>query len=187
MTSPARVASRYIDKTAMAVLIRNVAKHNWGYFSREDERMHLQTVDQDSLEGPKKVKFWLENRGRRTFEIAVGKLDGALSKQLESKVTAQRRYLETRWVQFMLKHDWLTATLKGSIVTLTAYPGTHNAYSRTIDLRRHFRGAYRGPKSWDETPPSVDFDLTNGLLAVGWEENLDEREHIEVSEHLFTD
>lgn len=184
-----RVATRYVEKTAMAVLLRNVAQHDWGFFSREDPRMHLQTADLEALQGPKKVKFWLENRGKRTFELATGKLSGPDTKALERKVTAARGRLETLWVHLMLQKNWLVATLRGSIVTLTAYPGQHNAFDRKIDLKQVFPGAYIAsrPGNWAESPPSIDFDLTNGALAVGAEKDLDNRSHVVVAEHLFVD
>ena len=172
----------------MAVILRNVAEHDWGFFSREDDRMHLQTVDKDSLEGPKKVKIWLENRGRRVFERAVGSIDGKPFKHLARKVAEERAALEHRWVHFMLRNDWLKARLQGSIVTLTAYPRSHNSFTRNIDLRQLYPGAYRGtPNSWDARPPNIDFDETTGLLAVGPESSLDQREHIQPSKYLFVD
>ena len=178
-----KVAERF--KAAMAVMSRNVAGHNWGWFSREDQRMHIQTVEDDAREGPNKAKAWLENRGRRTFERAVvGKLDGKDWKKLEAKVRAERNVLESCWVHFMISNKWLNADLNGSVVTITAYSSKHNNFTRTIDLRRIYPGAY--PR-WDTTPPTVDFDEEHGLLRVGTEENADHRNHVELSEFLFID
>lgn len=185
---PERVATRHIEWTAMAVLLRNVADHDWGFFSREDQRMHLQTVEDGARTGSKNVKVWLENRGKRIFERATGKLAGKGLETLERKVNAERPVLESRWVTFMIRNDWLTAKLVGSILTLTAYPRSHNSFTRDIDLRRLYPGAYRGNEaSWNVHPPLIDFDDTTGLLAIGPEKTLDAREHIDPSEYLFVD
>jgi len=46
----------------MAVIIRNVPPtYNWGWFSREDPRMHVQTVDRVHLH--LNYKIWLEREG----------------------------------------------------------------------------------------------------------------------------
>jgi len=177
----------------MEVLIRDVAGHNWGWFSKEDQRMHIQTVERGSLEGPTRVKVWLENRGKRTFQIAEGNLSGLDAKKLKAKVEEVRGQLQDLWTFFMVNHDWLKAELRGSVITLIAYPDSHNGFERTIDLRERFPGAYRHPgllydqPGWEVNPPDVDFDKTLGLLTVGHAKNLDDRNHILVSDILFTD
>lgn len=123
-----KVAERYQEKTAMAVVIRNVARHNWGWFSREDPRMHLQTVDEDSLRGPSKIKVWLEFNGKRVFELAEGQISSPDLKKLRDKVETERENIEDRWANFMYQNGWLKYQLNGSTLTLTAYPGvtTHS-------------------------------------------------------------
>jgi hypothetical protein len=181
-----KVARKFLEKQAMAVAIRNVAGHNWGWFSREDERMHVQTVEPDALKGPKKAKAWLENRGRRVFEPEVmGGLGGSDWKKVKVRVDAEREVLESLWIHFMIQNDWIKADLKGSVVTVTAYPGSHNSFTRTLDLRRRFPGAYKYAPTWDERPPKIDFDKEHGLLRIGTENNLDHRDHIDLGEFLF--
>lgn len=158
------VTERFV--TEMAVMIRNVAGHDWGWFSREDLRMHVQTVEEDARTGPNKAKAWLEDKGTRTFEPALGKLSGSEWKKLEAEIRAERDVLESRWGTFMIENDWINANLKGSVITLTAYPGSHNSFTRPINLRRIFPGAY---PEWDKKPPTVDFDKEHGLLRVGIE------------------
>ena len=170
---------------AMAVILRGTANRNWGWFSREDERLHLQTVDKDAMRGPKKAKVWLENKGRRIFEIAApGDLTSKEWKKLETAVSGKRDLIESRWTAFMVEHHWLAATIEESAVTLTAYPGTHNRFTRTIDLVAIFPGAYpRGKR-----PPSkVDLESSPGLLAVGPQDDPDERNHLALHEFLFVD
>lgn len=188
MTNPMahRVAEEFKERNAMAVVLRNVADHNWGWFSREDERMHVQTVDKGSMKGPNKVKFWLEDRGARVCTLAVGNMSGADQKKVQAKVTADREHIEELWIHFMIQNDWLKADLNGSEITLTAYPNSHNRYERTIDLRRLYPGAYKGANNWDDAPPDLDWDREHGMLAVGHQKNLDDRIHIEVGEFLFT-
>jgi hypothetical protein len=48
------------------VILRNVpAGYHWGWYSREDQRMHLQTVDSKHSN---QYKVWLERDGKRAFE-----------------------------------------------------------------------------------------------------------------------
>jgi hypothetical protein len=176
-----KVAERYQEKTAMAVVIRNVARHNWGWFSREDPRMHLQTVDEDSLRGPSKVKVWLESKGKRVFELAEGQISGPDLKKLRDRVETERENIEDRWANFMYQNGWLKYQLNGSTLTLTAYPGGHNSFTRTVDLGKEYPGM-----DWDRAPMYVDFDVTTGaLLAVGPENNMDARIHIPTSVILW--
>jgi len=205
--STEKVAERFM-REAMAVVLRNVIEHDWGFFSREDQRMHLQTVDEGSREGQKKAKVWLEERGRKICESADGKVTGAdLRKQergrkicesadgkvtgadlrkLQAKIEAEREHIEVMWISFMLKNDWITAKLKDSDIVLTAYPKSHNRYERVVNLREIFPGAFGGHGGWDQNPPKVEFDKTTGLLAVGTEDRLDDRNHLDVREFLFT-
>jgi len=175
------------EREAMSVVIRAVADHNWGWFSREDERMHVQTVDKGSLVGPNRVKFWLEDRGKRVCALADGKMSGADEKRVQAAVAKDRMNVETQWVHFMIQNDWIRVQLHGSELILTAYPNSHNSYERRLDLRKMYPGAYKGPKNWDDKPPLVDFDREHGMLAVGSQEALDERMHIELSAYLFED
>ena len=181
-----RVLARF--KEAMAVVLRNVADHNWGWFSREDQRMHLQTVEDDAREGPKKVRVWLENKGKRTFEGVTGNISGAALKKLKTRVGEDRDQIEDKWIVFMIGNGWLTAKLKGRIVTLTAYPGTHNTFTREIDLSREFPGAYPdNEQSWDRVPVYVDIDREHCALAVGTAKKTDDRNHIHLVDVLFVD
>jgi hypothetical protein len=184
--TPKRVLARF--KTAMAVILRNVVNHNWGWFSREDPRMHLQTVDEVAIRGPHKVRVWLENRGTRAFELSEGTLSGAHLKKLKSRVDADRDQIEVHWVVFMIKNGWIKAQLKDRIVTITAYPNTHNSFTREIDLGKEFPGAYEDqPWSWDCVPVSVSLDPEHCALAVGPEKNTDDREHILLTNVMFKD
>lgn len=166
-------------KSAMAVQIRNVVGHDWGWFSREDPRMHIQTVDEQARKGPNKVRVWLENKGKRTFEVSAGTLSGQDVKKLKAKVEAEREVLEVKWIGFMIRQGWITATLKGSTITVVAYPGSHNKFNRKVDLTKLFPGV----NDWSEAV--VDFDQTLGMLRIGSDPDLDQRDHIALEDFLF--
>lgn len=182
-----KVAERF-RKEAMAVVLRNVAGHNWGWFSREDERMHLQTVDKGSREKSTTVRIWLENKGKRTFEGVTGPINGASVKKLQAKVRTDRHAIEDEWIVFMMQNGWLKAKIQGRIVTLTAYPGSHNRFTREIDLSRKFPGAYTdNEQSWDRVPVYADLDREHCALAVGDAKKMDNRNHIHLVDVLFVD
>ena len=86
-------------KAAPVIILRSVPKgYNWGWFSPEDSRMHLQTVDSKNLD---LYKVWLEKNGKRAFE-PVGSIPAKILKPLEAEVKKKRRHIEGRWVNF---HD----------------------------------------------------------------------------------
>ena len=113
----------------MPVIIRNVPPgHNWGWYSREEPRMHLQT-----LEEKHDFKVWLENKGKRVFE-PVGKVPGKVLKSLEEVVSASRKKIEDRWMGLMLDNRWLQLHVTLPEITIVAYPNTPNKFSRKLDL-----------------------------------------------------
>ena len=164
----------------MAVILRNVAHHNWGWFSREDPRMHLQTVDENSLRGPSKTKVWLEAKGKRTFELAEGTLSGSDLKRLQQQVDAVRAQIETKWAVFMIKNGWLKVDVQGQIIVLKAYPNSRNTFTRTIDLKEEYPGV-----DWLKSKVYADLDETIGMIAVGLEKEKDDRVHIHLDVVLW--
>jgi transcriptional regulator with XRE-family HTH domain len=166
------------------VMLPNVAKRDWGWFSREDPRMHLQTLG-EFREGKHRVRAWLELKGQRAFvpDKGIKEMTSKEWKEFEAAVREDRKHLEARWVKFMMQNSWISARLSGSTITVVAYPATHNQFARTIDLRRVFPGAY---PYWEENPPVVDLDLKNGMLRVGpQEEDPDKRDHIALESYLW--
>ena len=174
------VVARFQDRIAMPTLIRNVAGHDWGWFSREDQRMHLQTVEEEARSGPGKTKVWLENKGKRTFELATGKISGPDLKRLKAKVDSERSVLEAKWISLMVLQGWIKAELKAPIIVITAYPNTHNKFTRELDLRKLQPGA----SNWDSY--IVDFD-DHGMLRFGDEPNPDYRDNVPLEDYLFVD
>lgn len=147
--------------SGMTTLLRNVASRNWGWYSNEEPRMHIQTLDQKSG----KIKVWLENKGERTFELAEGKISKKELADLQREVARERDYLDTRWVDFLLSQQWLEVTVANGVAKLLIYPGTHNEYTRTLDLKKRLPGLI----DWNKEGRSiiVDFDREAVGLRVG--------------------
>lgn len=128
-----RVASRYID--AMAKVIRSVpGGYDWGWVSREDERMHLQTVDHAHFNDH---KVWLERDGGRVFE-PVGDIPKKVREALERSVRDRRSSIEAYWCTFAIENGWMKARRDGDLVTVTVYPKKSGEIVRTIDLKAEF-------------------------------------------------
>jgi hypothetical protein len=173
----------------MTVILRGVPKGiNWGWYSREDPRMHLQVVDGKN---PGRYKVWLERDGSRIFE-PIGKIPGKALKALEAEVENSRRYVEARWTNLMIDNDWLTLRMSGREVTVTAYhafPGAR--FVRTFDIADYFPARYN-PNSLitDKTPiKPEDLALNKEMAAIEvWphkEESL--RQHIFLPPILWKD
>ncbi len=113
----------------MPAFLRNVPSgHNWGWYSREEPRMHLQSVDRKY-----DYKVWLERGGRRAFE-PEGKLPAKVLKAMRETVAAKRQLIEDNWVHFLLDKDWIALHVALPTLTLVAYPNTPNKFTRVIDL-----------------------------------------------------
>ncbi len=105
--------------------------YNWGWFSREEPRMHLQVVDRKHLYLHYKV--WLETDGKRTFEPEA-EIPAKILKTLERTVSERRITVEAHWISLMIKLGWLKVQFKEGIITLYAYPNIPNHFERTIEL-----------------------------------------------------
>lgn len=143
----------------MAVILRDVPPGcNWGWFSREDPRMHLQTVDEEHRN---LYKVWLEKKGTRVFEPA-GAIPSRILKKLETEVAKRRRHIEGRWAIFMIKHRWLRLDVALPEIAITAYAGTPNKFVRKLDLQQQFSAeAYAAIK-----PSDIGLNMELGALSV---------------------
>lgn len=129
-TAKSKTARR--TRQDMTVLIRDKPPtYNWGWFSREDQRMHLQAVDKDHLRLHYKV--WLEEKGRRVIQPEPG-IPAKAWKTLQAEIVKQRGKIEAYWIAFMIINGWLKVQLKGNLITLTAYPNTPNRFERLLYL-----------------------------------------------------
>jgi hypothetical protein len=116
----------------MTVILRDKPPtYNWGWFSREDPRMHLQVVDKEHHYLHYKV--WLEANGRKVFEAEPG-IPAKVLKVLHAEVAKQRERIEAYWIAFMIKNGWLRCRYKNGFIMLHAYPNTPNHFERSIAL-----------------------------------------------------
>lgn len=119
---------------AMPVIVRNTPPgYNWGWYSTEEPRLHLQTVDQQHRNA---FKIWLEQRGRRICE-AADKIPSKVFKAVQAAVARNRMTIEDHWVSFAIRQQWMRAHLAAPFVTVVVYPNTPSAFTRNIDLRPH--------------------------------------------------
>ncbi len=135
----------------MAIILQDVPPGiNWGWFSREDPRMHLQAVDSKNFG---RYKVWLEKDGKRVFE-PVGSISGKILKALAAEVKKLRRHIEGRWVNFMIAQKWLELHLRGTLISVTAYPQVPGSrFTRTVDLVEWLPGIYHpDSKMWAKEP-----------------------------------
>jgi hypothetical protein len=129
-----RSSARRESRRTMAVIIRDKPPtYDWGWFSREDPRMHLQTVDKDHRKLHYKV--WLERKGKRVIEPA-GALPPKVLRVLENEIAKQKGRIEAYWIIFMIQNDWLRVRLVGDTIVLYAYPNTPNHFERTVKLSK---------------------------------------------------
>lgn len=101
-----KVAERFQDKTVMAVVIRDAPPtYNWGWFSREDRWIHVQTVDRQHIRLHYKAR--LEDRGARVF-IPDKDIPPKVTKELLKAIREQEESVEMEWVHLMIQNRWLT-------------------------------------------------------------------------------
>jgi hypothetical protein len=175
----------------MAVILPNVPKGvNWGWYSREDTRMHLQTVDSKNRNA---YKVWLEKDGKRVFEPATAIPAKILKKLEEVANDAPRRgNIEGRWVELMIQNNWLELHMRDTLITLIAYPHVPGSrFTRILDLRDYLRGIYDpDSKMWPKTPVKPDeVVLSKDLAAIEIWPQLEEsrRYHIYLPDILWKD
>jgi hypothetical protein len=114
----------------MAVIIRDKPPtYDWGWFSRKDLRMHLQTVDKDHRHLHYKV--WLEEKGRKVI-LPEPVIPAKVLKTLQNEIAKQRGRIEAYWIIFMIKNGWLRVQLNDGVITLFAYPNTPNHFERNL-------------------------------------------------------
>ena len=129
-----RTGARRKQGPDLAVVLQDVPPGcDWGWYAREDPRMHLQTVDR---EHQNQYKVWLEEKGKAAF-IPAGPIPAKILKKIRAEVIEKKTSIEAEWVHFMIKLGWLTCVARPPYVTLTAYPRTPNRFERTIDLSEH--------------------------------------------------
>jgi hypothetical protein len=154
---------------------------DWGWFSREDPRMHLQPVDREHRRLGYKV--WLERDGRRVLEPEPG-IPTKVWKPLQSQIVKRRGMIEAFWTSFMIRHGWLDLHVTGSMVTIVAYPGYPHRFTRRLDLRDVFGNPETLAKI---TPEEVALNEEYACLVIFPTEIEARQDHIDLTEILWTD
>lgn len=118
-----------MNRSATPAVIRNVPPgHKWGWYSREDPRMHLQSVDEQH-----NYKVWLKEKGKKCF-TPVGKIPAKVLKSRQQCLEEKRQLVADNWVRFMLDNGWLALHIALPKLTLVAYPNMPTKFVREIDL-----------------------------------------------------
>src|SRR5262245_4077962 len=126
-----RAARSERKSPVMPVVLEDVPPgFDWGWYSREDPRMHLQVVDRRHKR--LKYKVWLESKGKRVIE-PVGDIPAKIFKTLHAEIIKARPTIEVEWVHLMIEQGWLTYRLHGTLMVLIAYPNTPNHFERELD------------------------------------------------------
>lgn len=177
---------------ATSVILKDVPPgYDWGWFSREDPRMHLQVVDKRHY--PLGYRVWLEEKGKRIFQ-ADGEIPVKILKRLEAEVQKKRQFIEHRWTDLMLKKGWLVQELSGAVIVITAYsdfPGSR--FIRAVDLADYLQGIYAptsqlSPREKKPVLPG-EVVLSKELIAIEiWpQKHESERYHIYLPPLLWQD
>jgi hypothetical protein len=172
------VVSERKPRPFMPVFLRGVPTgHNWGWYSREDPRMHVQSVERKY-----DYRIWLENRGQKVFE-PEGKIPARVLKALREAVTAKRQLIDDNWVALMLDKDWIALHIALPKLTLVAYPNTPTKFTRVIDL-----STWLNPKLLASLAPDI-IELNREMAALRlWTNRPDEQAYdVRLSRLLWTD
>jgi hypothetical protein len=139
----------------MPVILRDIPPgHKWGWYSREEPRMHLQSVDESN-----DYKVWLEEKGKRVFE-PIGKVPAKVLKALGAVVNEHRLFIEDNWTRFMLSKGWLALHVALPKLTLVAYPAWPTKFARIIDLT-----TWLNPKALATLTPDV-IELNRDMASL---------------------
>jgi hypothetical protein len=162
------------------VIVRDVPPtYDWGWYSREDPRMHLQTVDKEHRDLGYKV--WLERDGRRVAEPEPG-MPAKVWRALQAFIVKRRGMIEAYWISQMMENRWLELQFANPVVTLIAYPRFHHRFVRTLDLRDHIGD----PETLARvTASDVAFNKEYAMLEVFAKREIARRHHIRLESVLW--
>jgi hypothetical protein len=163
---------------AVPKLVRNTPPgFDWGFYSAEDPRMHLQTLPA----GAEQYKVWLEEGGGRAF-VPEGRVPAKVLHALRNALDKDPLLawkVRARWVRQMIEKDWLRLELRGHVARLVAYPGTHHEFTRDIDMRRH-----ASPQRYAGTA-DVRLDAETAALEIDAQRAEDEWVLVNLAEELW--
>jgi hypothetical protein len=164
---------------------------DWGWFSREDPRMHLQLVSRRQAKLGYKV--WLERDGKRVFEPnpQLARAPRKLFLAVQERIEQERPQIEREWAAFMILQTWMALRLDGSVITVTAYPRMATRFTRTVDLAREIPGLYDPfyPMVAKEPIKAEEVTLNPDVVAIEiWPQKPKSRRmHIELPSILWQD
>lgn len=139
----------------MPAILRDIPRgHHWGWYSREEPRMHLQSVGEAHH-----YKVWLEENGKRIFE-PVGKVPAKVLKALTGVVNEHRLFVEDNWARFMLDKGWMALHIALPKLTLIAYPNMPTKFGRVVDLT-----TWLNPKALASLTPDV-IELNRDMASL---------------------
>jgi hypothetical protein len=163
------------------VILRDVPPtYDWGWYSREDPRMHLQAVDKDHSDLGYKV--WLERDGRRAIEPEPG-IPAKVWRALHAQILNRRGMIEAHWISHMMRKGWLELQVVPPLVVLVAYPRHPHRFVRTLDLREDFGDLETLGKI---TPRDVVFNEEYAVVEVFPKRDIASRTHIRLESILWT-
>lgn len=129
-----------IKLVAMAKILDDVCGYSWGFYSREDLRMHIQAMNPQTKK-EYGYKIWLEQKGIRIFEPAVPKIPEKILIDLKTAldVDGERTTVELAWTRMMIQKKWITVHIdeQANSAQVIAYPNTGISFLRIVDLNDH--------------------------------------------------
>jgi hypothetical protein len=159
-------------------VIDSAGDYSWGFFSREDPRMHLQSTGKHRNE----YHVWLEKNGNRVFEPDKGDSNTVFSK-LYDALKKKEDHVESTWVRFMLDKGWLNFHLDGKNLILKAYPGLNHSFTRTIDLTKHSMEIREG--TVDPVKMHIKLDRTEACIILFSDRPENQQIWIEINVELW--
>lgn len=170
-----------VEESEMAVILRDTPSPlDWGWYSNEDPRMHLQTVNKDNRFGNACFKVWLEARGQRTIEWANAPTGHGQQNRIEQAIRDYRERIEDAWISTMIDKRWLIFGLSDLVVTLTAYPRTSGEFQRQISLAQLFPGIRAS-----FTEEDLALDAEHSALVVWAKREPARQQHISLVNRIF--
>jgi hypothetical protein len=177
------MAYSYI-KIAMPTLLENVVRHDWGFYSREEQRMHLQTLHTKRDDS---IKVFLESRGKRVFELESGSITNKEFKELKEVVDNKRTWLEEQWLDDCLTKGWIVIEkfdYNNQIIYVSLYTG-HNKIVRAVNLKKLFPWSYSEGRFWGVSGGDFFLDQKNMCINVGKEADKKLNKYLNLSDVLF--
>ena len=167
-------ADRLEEAIAMPSVLK-VAGLNWGFYSDEEPRMHIQ-----AMHGKHPYKVWLERRGDRIFEPA-NDVPTAVLKRLKLELGSKEDRAENMWCGLMIDLGRVAFSVAAGSVTLTMYPGTHNSYQRTFSLPEK-----AGRSTVSLSKRDMELDSESAALIVGTDRPEDRWSYVRLAPIVFT-